>query len=55
MAQVAAYASSASVAASGYGVFIADVAAGRTVGIAHTIGTSGGTILCAVVHGYLFP
>lgn len=48
-------ASSAGVYASGVGIGIQDLPAGVTVGLAHTIGTSGGTVNQIVVNGYLFP
>jgi hypothetical protein len=47
--------SSFTIGVSGVGIGIADVAAGVTIAMAHTIGTSGGSIQQAVVNGYLFP
>jgi hypothetical protein len=55
VAAVGAGAASAGVAGSACGIQIADIAAGVTVGIGYTIGTSGGTIGRAIVNGYLFP
>ena len=48
-------AASATVSYSAANVFIADIAAGVTVGIGYTIATSGGSIGQAVIQGYLFP
>lgn len=54
-AAVALVATSAGIGYSACGVQVADVAAGATLAIAHTIATSGGSIVQAVVNGYLFP
>jgi hypothetical protein len=54
-AVVAVQAVSATVAYSGCAVQVADIPAGATVGLAHTIGTSGATIAAAAVRGFLFP
>lgn len=54
-ALVAQGAVSAGVYYSAVGIGVNDVAAGVTVAIAHTIGTSGGSIVQAAVNGYLFP
>lgn len=55
VAAVGANAQSAGVNYSACAIGIADVPAGVTVGLAHTINTSGGTVIQAVVNGYLFP
>lgn len=54
-AAVAVGATSQGVNYSACGIAIADIPAGVTVGVGYTIGTSGGTIVQAVVNGYLFP
>jgi hypothetical protein len=46
---------SATVAYSACAVQVADVPAGATVGLAHTIGTSGASVVVGAVRGYLFP
>ena len=46
---------SQTVSYSGCAVVVADVPTGATVGLAVTIGTSGGSVVQAVVQGYLFP
>lgn len=55
LAIVAVQAASATVGFSGAAVQVADIPAGATVGVAHTIGTSGASIVAAQAIGYLFP
>lgn len=55
MAQVAAQPASATVPYSVCGVQVADIPAGATIGVAFSIGTSGASIVQALVKGYYFP